>query len=141
LDDTERVDILSPVTGQVLFSHEELMCPETQVVKLAPAFARDLMLLRLSFGRPMIVTSCCRSAAHNAAVGGHPRSLHVYDRPAHPTGGTCAIDVRQGDGPYNAELIARALEAGWSVGIKGRVFFHLDRRRYVGLARVLFGYP
>jgi len=99
------------------------------------------MLLRLSFGRPMIVTSCCRSAAYNAEIGGHARSLHVYDHPAHPTGGTCAIDVRQGDGIYNAELIARALEAGWSVGMKTRVFFHLDRRRYVGLPRVLFGYP
>ena len=102
-------------------------------------------MLRQVFGRPMVVGSCCRSAAHNIAIDGHQRSLHVYDTPHHPTGGCCAIDIDCGrDGDYVRDLVRCAINEGWSFGI-GRArnrdtFVHLDRRDLVGLPAAAFGY-
>ena len=41
-----------------------------------------LEVLRLHFGRPVVVTSGFRTAAHNAAVGGARFSQHCYGRAA-----------------------------------------------------------
>lgn len=122
-----------------LFARHELACRASGVVKLHPGFADHLAWLRLSLGQPMVVTSCCRSAAHNQAVGGNARSLHVYDHPAHGAAGTCALDVRRGTAGYNMTLLRLAVEKGWSVGV-ARSFFHLDRRVDLGLAQNVFGY-
>lgn len=134
---TAAGDIVS--LGRVLFSHAELACRASGVVKLHPGFAEALALLRMSLGRPMTVTSCCRSAAHNAAVGGHPASLHVYDRPHNGAKGSCAIDIARGAPAFNVELADLALKQGWSVGVAKR-FIHLDRRRDIGLPQNVFGY-
>jgi hypothetical protein len=135
----DRVDIRRPDGPGVLFRHEELACRATGVVRLAPGFGEALASLRMIFGRPMIVTSCCRSEAHNRAVGGHPRSLHVYDHPYWPTGGTCAIDIKATDPTYRTLLARLAMDQGWSVGVAS-TFLHLDRRDFVGLPQNIFDY-
>ncbi len=131
--------ILAPDGSKVLFARAELADRESGAVVLHPGFADALAALRVALGRPMIVTSCCRSAARNRAVGGHPRSLHVYDHPAHGAEGTLAIDVRRQGPAYNRRLARLALELGWSLGV-ARSFFHLDRRDLVGLPPNVFGY-
>ncbi|MCP1675486.1 hypothetical protein J2T57_002636 [Natronocella acetinitrilica] len=126
--------------GQVLFSEDELKCKGSGLVALAPNFAQRLLLLRLQLDEPMIVNSCCRSAARNRAVGGHPRSLHVYDESHWETGGCCAIDIGTRDAAYRARLIRLALDTGWSVGLHA-AFVHLDRRSdYTGMPQAVFPY-
>lgn len=133
------MDILDP-KGGILFTHAELACRATGVVKLAPGFPEHLVALRLAWARPMIVNSCCRSRAHNAAEKGHPNSLHVYDAPHWPTGGTAAVDFRVTDGGVARELAILAFNLGWSVGVPKAGFLHLDRREIAGLQPALFGY-
>lgn len=127
--------------GRLLFSAAELACEASGAVVLAPGFAAALEKLRLAWDRPMSVTSCCRSAAHNAAVKGHPRSLHVYDAPHWPTGGTAAVDIKV-EGTIEAGALAfLAYSLGWSVGVPKGGFVHLDRRELGGLPpKALFGY-
>src|SRR3990172_11881 len=117
---------------QLLFSHEELESPDTHEVRLADGFALELIRLRATGGKPMKVNSCCRSAAHNLAIGGHPRSLHIYDAPQHGLNGCAAIDIATPDAPQRAKLRRLAWGMGWSVGL-GRWFLHLDRRDLAGL--------
>ena len=122
------------------FTHKELACPLTNVVRLAPRFSVALLDLRMSYDRPMIVNSCCRSLRHNHRIGGHEKSLHVYDLPYHSTGGTAAIDISW---PTNsadrAFLVKTALDQGWSVGV-ARWGIHLDLRNIVDLPQMVFGY-
>jgi len=127
--------------GNILFTPEELYCKGSGDGVLAKGFSSHLKNLRLSYGRPMFVTSCCRSAKYNKDIGGHPRSLHVYDDPAHPTGGTCAIDIkRPADGVLLHRLISLATGQGWSVGIADS-FIHLDRRKdYTDFENVIYFY-
>ena len=122
------------------FTRKELACKATGKLQLAPGFASSLLTLRKRFEKPMIVTSCCRSSWHNAAVGGSPRSLHICDKPYHKTGGTCAIDIDCRDVVTRAELAGLALRLGWSVGVNQN-FIHLDRRSdYLPLEQALFLY-
>ena len=92
--------------------------------------------------RPMNVTSGARCKAHNGTVGGHPKSLHIFDDPQHPgQDGALALDVATVDGAYRGALFALAWQHGWSIGGNGpRKFLHLDRRDLVGLARTSFDY-
>lgn len=124
------------------FSEAELRCKGSGLLQLAPGFAQALQGLRDVVG-PMIINSACRSFAHNAAVGGHPRSLHVGDFPHWPTGGCCAVDVRAVLGEmdeFRSHLEAVAWARGWSVGFHPR-FLHLDMRtEYAGLPQVRFHY-
>jgi hypothetical protein len=130
--------------GRIYFSAKELGQNGTEEGKLAPGFADKLAELRQAFGAPMLVNSCCRSAAYNAKVGGNARSLHVYDKPYWPTGGSCAIDIRtnhlrgQYMEAYRHSLQAVAWEFGWSIGIYNN-FLHLDRRSdYTEKAQTIF---
>lgn len=133
------IQLLDPATGAVLFTHKELACKASGIVKLADGFADRLVMLRLAFGRPMFVTSCCRSALHNRNVGGHPKSLHVLEG-NHGLNGTAAIDIRVRDGVEARALTKLALSDGWSVGIPSSGFVHLDRRDLAGLPPSVFGY-
>jgi hypothetical protein len=139
------------------FSADELRCKGSGLLILAPGFGaalqglRDALALRaVELGLPptwarMSINSACRSAAHNAAVGGHPRSLHVCDKPARPTGGCCAVDVgcpltEPGAEHYRSHLSALAWARGWSVG-DHPLFLHLDQRTaYAGLPQRRFDY-
>ena len=131
---------LTSDNGAVLFAHDELASPDTGKVGLAAGFAGRLKDLRQAFGEPMVVTSACRSRVYNEQIGGHPRSLHVYDQPHHDVSGCAAIDVLTTDSTYRARLVATALDFGWSVGI-GDGFVHLDRRDLGDVGpQVLFTY-
>ena len=127
------------MTKFVHFSHAELACPRTRAVVLAPGFGEALDALRDSYGLAMPLTSACRSAEHNARIGGHPRSLHLIAN-AHWRCDTCAVDVAMADGPSRGRLIELAWDRGWSVGIAPG-FLHLDRRTAVlGLAQTTWVY-
>lgn len=128
-----------PESGETLFTASELKDPDTGTVKLADGFAERLIELRVLFNKPIIVTSCCRSAKHNAKVKGHPRSLHVWDHNAHGLNGCAAIDVRVGPAPIVREFVCLAIRHGWSVGV-ARWFIHLDRRELAGIPAGVFGY-
>ncbi len=118
------------------FRVSELACPLTGVIKTATNyfgdggvkdnFIFDLEELRTVYDKPMIVNSCCRSLEHNNAVGGHVRSLHMFNNSAHGCD-TCAIDIDRPDGDDLAALIEHALSLGWSVGL-ANTFIHLDQR-------------
>ena len=119
------------------FTRDELKCNGSGLLILAPGFGQALQGLRDAYGKPMTVTSCCRSKSHNRNVGGHPRSLHICDFPPRDTGGTCAIDVVVSD---REELIQLAWDRGWSVGIHSQ-FVHLDlRTEYANLRQLRFEY-
>lgn len=126
--------------GKVYFTHQELACRSTGVVKLDPQFVIYLLELRVAYARPMMVNSCCRSKAYNAEIGGHERSLHVYNFPHHDVDGTAAIDVSWSANPGDrVDFLRTALEMGWSVGV-AMGFLHLDRRDIAGLPQQTFGY-
>jgi len=139
---TPAGEIRRPDGPEILFARHELACRKSGGVRFHPGFADSLAMLRMTFARPMIVTSACRSAEHNATMRprGHPRSLHIYDRCHHGAEGCCAIDIERQDPEYNARLVELALKASWAVGVS-RSFIHLDRRiDLVGFARNVFGY-
>lgn len=120
------------------FTFAELS-PHDKAVSFAPGFLDALQRLRDAYGQPMKVNSCARSAAYNKKIGGHPSSLHVWDKPAHNTGGCMAIDIAITDSVARAELVTLALAMNWSVGIN-RTFVHLDRRSDIGMKQALFLY-
>ena len=122
------------------FTYGELACPATNKIVLAKGFADNLVNLREHFNKPMPLTSACRSKEYNRKIGGHYRSLHVYDFPAHPTGGNSAVDVKMTNGSTKGDLVCLAWQLGWSVGIH-RDFLHLDRRSdYTQLPQAIFTY-
>ncbi len=129
-----------PTTGLVIFSHKELASPDNGAVVLATGFAEYLIKLRVEFGLPMIVNSCCRTEAHNASLkGAHPRSLHLMHNPFHEIDGTAAIDIHVESGMLRGRLVATAWERGWSIGI-GKTFTHLDTRFLADLPQKMFVY-
>jgi hypothetical protein len=122
------------------FSDSELACNLTGEYKLSDGFGNRIDILREATGRPMLLNSAARSKEHNKNIGGHPRSLHVYDDPYHPTGGCCAIDVRCTDGEYRAILQKAALQLGFSCGVADS-FVHVDdRTRILGFPQVVYTY-
>lgn len=130
--------------SHVYFRGDELGQDGTDYGKLAPGFADTLLKLRLAFGKPMHPNSCARSREYNKQVGGHPRSLHVFDNNARGVDGSCAIDIytKPFGEDYKRELYDLAFQLGWSVGVY-RNFLHLDRRSdYTSLpqARFIGGY-
>lgn len=134
--DVTDVPLLHPATGVVLFTSAELACRSDGVtMRFAKGFLDHLLDLRLNFSRGMSVNSCCRTPAHNAKIGGAPGSYHLTEGNA--SDGACAIDVAIPDDDYRHRLMAKALAAGWSVGVY-RTFVHLDRRADFGAVRVTF---
>ena len=132
------------------FKHHELACKKTGKVVLCeegynslgnvkvfyPGFGARMDELREAWGKPLIANSVCRSAAHNKEVGGNPRSLHVYDAPFWPTGGTIAADFAE----TSDEFRDLAYKMGFSIGF-GKTFTHCDDRLLVlGFNQVKFNY-
>lgn len=120
------------------FSYEELQCPLIKKVNLAYGFGDKLEKLRVEFGYPMRVNSCCRSEKYNKTIGGAKHSFHISDG----LRGCCAVDIST----YNIDRLTRerlifiASKQGWSVGL-GKNFLHLDRRvDYTVMDNVVFGY-
>ncbi|MBF0341096.1 MAG: DUF882 domain-containing protein [Magnetococcales bacterium] len=51
------------------FTRAELQCRHCGVLRMNPTFLANLEMLRVAFGKPMVITSGYRCEAHNAAVG------------------------------------------------------------------------
>lgn len=124
------------------FTDAELRCWHCGMLKLHRGFREALEALRDALKRPMLITSACRCKAHNDAVGGHPKSLHIGDVPQHPGQTGClAVDVATPTGAFRGDLFRLAWERGWSIGWNAkRGFLHLDRRVDVGLPQSSFDY-
>lgn len=129
------------------FTESELADKETGICRLAPAtdtypgFGVRMDALREAWGGPLVVNSCCRSKARNEQVGGHYRSLHVYDFPYHPTGGSCAVDFRLF--PTEAENNAfkdLAYSMQFSIGNESGCIHVDDRKPLLGMQQTRFIY-
>ena len=123
------------------FSESELACKGFGVIKLDPQFAAMFPALRVAWGKPLIPNSVCRTHAHNATVGGHPRSLHLTDNPVHPTKGCAAADIRwrNWDNGTKLKFARLAYSMGFSVGLHDG-FCHVDWRQSAGLEQACFLY-
>ena len=125
------------------FSSRELACRcGCGLERFHPGFLSALELLRIALNRPMQLTSACRCSAHNAAVKGHARSLHVGDAALHPDmEGALAVDVATPDGWERGHLFVKAWNLGWSIGWNAKKgFLHLDRRDYLDMPQTTFDY-
>lgn len=69
-------DQLSPHFKRSEFACRDLCGFDTP----APALVAGLELWRVAIGKPIMLTSGCRCAAHNKAVGGAPNSTHLPDK-------------------------------------------------------------
>jgi hypothetical protein len=128
------VPIINPMTDKILFTVDEL-ASDGGYMRFAEGFIPALLDLRLTFGRGMSPTSCCRTPEHNARAKGSSASYHLTVGNA--SDGTCAIDVSVPDDSYRLILVEKAMRAGWSVGVYRR-FVHLDRRGDFGQTPVMF---
>lgn len=123
--------------GKVIFTAKELASSDTGEVDLEPTFYDRIKVLRNVYNRPMYVTSCCRTMAHNIEVGGHPRSLHLISN--HAWRGhkgknlkTCAMDIRMPMGTDLHRFMYQALSLSFSIGLnRQRNFVHIDLRTAV----------
>lgn len=134
--------------GLKYFSRIELQCHDDGSFKLQPegapsgypGFGARIDALREAWGQPLIVNSCCRTAAYNATLEeSSPHSLHVWDTPFYADRGqvgTAAIDLRE----ISDEFRELAWSLGFSLGL-GKTFTHCDdRSKIIGLPQVKFYY-
>lgn len=122
------------------FTDLELQSPDTLEYRLAPGFGERLDILREAYGSPIIINSGARSYNYNKLIGGHPKSLHVYDTPYHPTGGCCAVDIHMKDSVSRGKLLKDAYDLGFSLGIDTN-FIHIDdRTRVLNFKQVVYVY-
>lgn len=105
------------------FSRREFADKRTGEVQVEPALVEKLERLRTLCGsRPLRIISGYRSPSTNKAVGGAPRSQHLYGR---------AADI-----PYGYATVAQAREAGFTgIGDKGGYAIHVDVRPTKRVAR------
>jgi uncharacterized protein YcbK (DUF882 family) len=101
------------------FSRSEFAChgtSHTSHAAISPELVRRLEVLRsLKGGRPLRIVSGVRCSRHNAAVGGAPRSQHLYGQ---------AADI-----PFGYATVAEAEAAGFTgIGNKGQWAVHVDVR-------------
>lgn len=128
------------------FTPDEMSCRGTDCkcgpAVFHPGFIEGLQYLRTVFHQPMTVTSGARCAEYNKTVGGHPRSLHVWDEPRQPGQKGCmAVDIATPDGSYRGELFTAAWRLGFSIGWGAkRGFLHLDRRSALSMPQKSFDY-
>lgn len=89
--------------------------------------SRDLIdkldMLRMMYGKRMIVESGARCPEHNARIGGDPDSAHL---PHHETHQCRAVDIRVSGGYERFELVRLALKAGFKRIGPDNGFVHLD---------------
>lgn len=126
------------------FSVSELACPTTGEIVLENGFIDELEALRAAYGKPMAVTSGCRSSEHNAwlrerGYSASPNSLHLMQNNKYGTH-TCAVDIKRPDGRSLHTLLAAATGAGWTIGLAS-TFVHLDMRgKYTSLKPIIYLY-
>ena len=105
------------------FTTQELACrcgrEACDAVAMQPAFMRKLELLRVLWGKPLVVTSGARCVLWNAHVGGSPHSQHLE-------GNAADLHLEEpGDGPKLAALAEKVGLGG--IGL-ARAFIHVDNR-------------
>lgn len=136
------------------FSPRELGTRTTpQIIQIAPpmpdigykGLGYRLDDLREAWGRPLHVTSCCRSKEYNARIGGNKRSFHVFDfdesdehlftdRPMHHY--ALAADIAE----TSEEFRNLAWAMSFSIGL-GNTFTHIDDRFPIyGMMQTRFKY-
>jgi hypothetical protein len=119
------------------FKPYELWSKDDQRVKLDPRFDEALFFYRETLGIPLVPNSCCRSIAHNRAIGGSSRSYHVYEDIGDGREGALAIDLRVRNDKERVTMVETALAQNWSVGIY-KTFIHIDKRVVLGKPQVCF---
>ena len=119
------------------FQPHELWSKDNKVVLLDPRFEKDLFFYRETVDMPLNSNSCCRSIAHNAAVGGAPNSYHIYEDIGDGRLGCLAIDLRVPSDKKRVIMVETALAQNWSVGIY-KTFIHIDKRTVLGKPQVCF---
>jgi hypothetical protein len=126
------------------FAPHELACRHCGDGHFHPEFIATLYKVREKFGRAMKITSGARCLIHNTAVGGHPRSLHIFDKPAWASKGqlgALAVDVATPDGRYRGELFTILWTYGFSIGWNAKKnFLHADLRTLIGMPQTTFDY-
>ncbi len=126
------------------FTRAELACPTTGRLELEPGFLGELEAFREAYGRPMAVTSGCRTSEHNdwpisRGYAASPNSLHLIGNRKYQTD-TCAVDIKRPSARDLWWLIEQALRRDWSVGL-AKTFVHLDRRtHFARLPRIFYTY-
>ena len=102
------------------FSERELKCRcGCKLYIHNKEFLALLTKIRISYGKPMIITSAVRCSRHNLASGGSPQSYHLEGR---------AVDVACPISTDRYRLIKYAIECGArGIGI-GSNFIHIDDR-------------
>lgn len=123
------------------FTKDELSCRGSGEYSYEGGFIAELQELREECGFPFNITSGCRAADYNAAIGGHPNSLHLTWNPYYGVH-ACAIDMVLPSSEQLAILVELALEREFSVGLnKKHNFVHLDMRtRFTGRPPKLWVY-
>lgn len=82
------------------FSPQEMASKGEGELLIDPASMDKLQKLRNTLGKPLLITSAYRSAAHNSKVGGVPNSQHRLGK---------AFDVRmENQDPAHFEAVAKA---------------------------------
>lgn len=102
------------------FNLREFQCHCCGTVKVEPLLVEKLQKLRDAIGRPLLITSGFRCAAHNKAVGGVALSQHLYGK---------AADISLSGLPLTPQQLAQIAEAtGFDgIGIYPN-FVHVDIR-------------
>ena len=86
---------------------------------ISTAVVENLELIRNILGKPLVITSGCRCPSHNAEIGGHEHSAHMYG---------LAADIKVDSDRDRWNIIRFCCFGG--VGI-GKDFVHLDLVHHV----------
>jgi uncharacterized protein YcbK (DUF882 family) len=112
------------------FTSAEFACPCCRAFKAEQDLLDKLEFLRKLQSAPLKISSAYRCPAHNAKVGGSPRSQHLLGR---------AVDIPVQASADAYELVRNAMLSGFAgIGVY-KTFIHLDVRKVEPLAKpVLF---
>ncbi len=112
----ERQDIPKREKLSDNFSRDEFACPCCGEDRIDRTLIQKLQELRISYGRPIVVTSGVRCPKHNEEVNGEKFSSHLYG---------FAVDIACTDSSQRWELVSLAMRRFRRVGVYSG-WVHLD---------------